>query len=284
MSNRSNIWLSVDWDYFVREDPSWDFGHAELPDFQDLLWNMRVAQFNRRGEDLVEETSLMHADPHPAAFWGRLSRLGYNFDNVRAIVVGDSHRHAYKVFRRSLLEGPSLSDTRIVHFDAHHDLTYNMARFEGEAGREEVTCENWLLMTHLAQPKLKSLIVYPEWKGLREWHSTFGENFERYPMLKRAIERYTEPCCWPSSRVEESAGDVELVYICRSSAWTPPWHDESFIRFAKALQQMAKVPLDTPFLETENMDPLEPRSFDREQAIRTLGSEHAFISAFQGHA
>lgn len=284
MSSRSNVWLSIDWDYFCKEDPAWNFGHAELPDFNGLLWDMRTAEFHQRGRDLVEEMSLSHAGPHPNAFWERLRRLGYGFNNVQAIVLADSHQYANRMFRRSALEGPPLSETRIVHFDAHHDLTYNMSRFEGEVGRDEVTCENWLLMTHLAQPSLKSLIVYPEWKGMRDWDATFGDHYERYPTLKKAIERYTEPCVWPSNRVTEAAGDVELVYLCRSSAWTPPWHDEAFIHFADDLQRMTQVPLATPFVEIEKIDPLKPRGFDRQHALRQVGSEKVFLSRFQGHA
>lgn len=284
MTDRKNVWLSVDWDYFVREDPAWDFGHAEMPDFHGLLWDMRVAQFEQRGDDLIEATSLMHSNPHPLAFWGRLKRLGYTFNNVKAIVLADSHQWAYKVFHRGAVEGPPLAETRLVHFDAHHDLTYNMSKFEGEAAREEVTCENWLLMTHLVQPSLRSLIVYPEWKGLRDWNSTFGDNFERYPSLRKAIERFTEPCIWPSSRVTESAGDVELVYLCRSSAWTPPWHDEAFIKFADDLQKMTNVPLATPFVNIEKIDPLNARGFSREHALRVMGTEKGFLSRLQGHA
>jgi hypothetical protein len=159
-----------------------------------------------------------------------------------------------------------------------------MSQFEAEAAREEVTCENWLLMTHLTQPGLKSLIVYPEWKGMRDWDNTFGENFERYPQLQRAIEHYTEACAWPSSRVAESAGHVELVYICRSGAWTPPWHDEAFTRFVFDLQKMTTVPVTTPFIQAESINPLTPRGFDRANAIRTMGGEKVFLSRFQGHA
>jgi hypothetical protein len=281
---RSNIWLSIDWDYFTREMPEWDFGHAESPDFNGLLWDMRVRQFHQMGQSLMEETSLKYASPHPADFWKRLRRLGYKFDNVQAIVLADSHQYAYQMFRRSALEGPALSDTRLVHFDAHHDLTYNMARFEGEAGRGEVSCENWLLMTHLAQPSLKSLIVYPEWKGMSDWNVTFGQHYERYPALKKALDRYTKPCVWPSNLVTEAAGEVELVYLCRSSAWTPPWHDEAFVSFADDLQKMTQVPLITPFVEVEKIDPLSPREFDHRRALRSVGSEKVFLSRFQGHA
>lgn len=277
---RTNVWLSVDWDYFCREDPSWDFAHAELPDYNDLLWGMRAHQFSEMGLDLMDEMSLRHSSPHPATFWLKLRELGYSFGNVKAVVVADSHQWAHKMFRRASLEGPSLQDTRLVNFDAHHDLTYDISRFEQEVVDERVTCENWLLMSHISQIGLKSLIVYPEWKGLREW----DKSFTRYPELDRAVRLYTKPCVWPSSDVKDAAGDVELVYLCRSSAWSPPWHDQAFLDFAYDLQQLTQVPLATPFTALEGIDPLAVRTLQLEPPVMTREAENQYLAQLVHHA
>jgi hypothetical protein len=278
---RSNIWLSVDWDYFVREDEAWDFGHAETPDFRSHLWDIRVAQFLAVGRDLIEETSLEQAEPSPRDFWRRLQGLGYDFRKVKTIVVGDSHQWAYDVFKRSVLAGPPLSQTRIVHFDAHHDLTYDIRRFEREACEERITCENWLLMTHLCQYRLRSLIVYPPWKGLRDWEQSFPKKFSE---LREALKRYTEPCVWPDPLISEAAGEVELVYICRSGAWTPPWHDQAFIRFVRNLQKLTGVPVTTPFIDQEQLDPLTPRVFNLEHAKQIVDTEKSFMARLSSQA
>ncbi len=278
---RSNIWLSIDWDYFVIEREAWDFGHAETNDFRNTLWDIRVAQFISLGQDLIEATSLKNAKPSPTRFWKRLESLGYDFSKVRAIVVGDSHQWAYHVFKRASLEGPSLSRTRLVHFDAHHDLTYNIRRFEAEVSDGRVTCENWLLMALLGQPRLRSLIVYPPWKGLRDWDQSFPAT---HPELRKALNRYVKPCVWPDPLVSRAAGEVELVYICRSGAWTPPWHDSAFVKFVLNLQKLAGVPVTTPFIDKEKLDPMVSRRFDIERARQIVDTEKSFLARLSRQA
>jgi len=279
---RSNVWLSIDWDYFVREREEWEFGHAENADFRQLLWNMRVKLFQQKGKDLMKETSLDFADPRPSEFWKSLKGLGFSFRKLRAIVVGDSHRWAFDVFKRSNGSGPPLQETTLVHFDAHHDLVYNVAKFQKEAEDLTVTCENWLLMTHLTQKGLKSLIVYPPWKGMSEWNDTMGVGCKLVPALKPVLSAFTKPCVWPNSHVGKAAGNVEVVYICRSSPWTPPWHDQAFSRFVRELSKMTKVPIDKPFIEVEGVDPMERRRFNRK--LEPLESEKLYLARLLSHA
>jgi hypothetical protein len=173
-------------------------------------------------------------------------------------------------------------ETKLVHFDAHHDLTYNIVKFEEEAFTEHVTCENWLLMTLLSQIGLRSLICYPEWKGLRDWEKSFGKYHRSYPELIQAIDRFAEPCVWPSRRIEESAGDVELVYICRSSPWTPPWHDGAFKDLVESLQTLTGVKAETPFVDAEGIDPLMARSFKPGRAYAE--TEKSYLERHPLHA
>lgn len=280
---RSNIWLSIDWDFFCYDREEWGFVYADHEAFRGShVWELRAQQLRQLGGDLVAETDLARSNPQPKDFWSRLQGLGYRFTSTKAVIVADSHQWAYNVFRRSLFEGPSTQETRLVHFDAHHDLTYNMLRFEEEAGREHVTCENWQLMTLLSQIGLRSLVVYPEWKGLREWEQSFSQHYEKTPELAHALDRMVEPCVWPSRRVQESAGDVELVYICRSSAWTPPWHDGAFQQFVEALQPLTQIPAQTPFIESEKIDPLEARIFTPGRVMAE--TEKQYLASIQAQA
>jgi len=266
---RKNIWLTIDWDYFAIEREEWKWAHAETETYYGSVWEVRLALAKAQGLDLKESAKL--DDPHPRDFWKTLRGLGYRFDDLCEVIVGDSHQHGNKVFSRSNCEGPSLADTRLVNFDAHHDLTYNMAQFERDALRGNVTCENWLLMTHLTQLQLKSLIVFPPWKGMADWTRSFGDG--GFPELDASLRRYTEPCVWPDPKVSEYAGNVEMVYICRSSAWSPPWHDAAFNDFVHGL----KVPIMTPF--QESLSPLVQRTIDYEKVDYLAGlSDIAQIS------
>jgi hypothetical protein len=261
---RHNVWLTVDWDFFCPE-PADKWAHAETQTYYGTVWEVRLALAKAQGYDLEAATQL--GEPHPDVFWETLRRLGYRFDNLKTVVVGDSHQFGYDVFSRAKSEGPSLSDTRLINFDAHHDMTYSMTQFERDALKGHVTCENWLLMTHMAQIQLQSLIVFPPWKGLADWDRSFGG--DRFPELQSALRRYTSPCVWPDPQVAQSAGNVELVYICRSSAWSPPWHDAAFSKFVHKLSAIAKAPVETPFKET--LDPLAQRIIDYERVNYLAG-------------
>ncbi len=74
----------------------------------------------------------------------------------------------------------------------------------------------------------------PHWKGLIEWRRTLKNvRAAGGPALgiEKWIRRKVQAVVWPSPRIREAAGQVERIFICRSSAWTPPWHDQAFYRF-----------------------------------------------------
>lgn len=264
--SRPNVWLSIDWDFFVREDPKWDWGHAESPIFQSLAWEIRVADFLQSGRNLHEEMTLRHASPKPGAFWRRLLELGYRFDKVKAFVVADSHRWAYWIFDRKNGLGPAPDKTRLVHFDAHHDLVYNVKRFSDNKRNKDAACDDWHMLTILNNPKLRSLVVYPLWKGLHDWKRTLGSwEGHRMPEARevyRLITKWVDFGVWDDARVAEAAGQVEVVFLCRSGGWTPPWHDQAFRKFAFAGAKMSGQVADTPFIDKEDIDPLAPRKLD----------------------
>jgi hypothetical protein len=211
-----NVWLSVDWDYFTREDPKWDWGHQEDPLFYELIWKIRQHQFERQGLDIVAETCPdRHAKPRPAIFWEALKTLGFDLSCVDFVGISNSHSNAYQTFRER-----SAKSVKLYNFDAHHDLGYKGEELDGDAGFGRVNAENWLGMLYLLKPSLRAEIVYPAWKGLVEWKQAAF-----HPMMKR----FARPRVFDVLPV--SRRYVEVIHICKSSAWTPPWHDGAFQAF-----------------------------------------------------
>ena len=254
MSARPNIWLSIDWDYFVREHASWDLAHGEDALMRDMIWPVRTAMLAARGIDLRTETSLRHARPAPASFWGTLERLGYRFDTLKCFFAADSHRWAHSVFDHNVLGGPPPSDTRIVHFDAHHDLVYSIEQLQWSIGTGEPTCENWHLMTLLRSLGLRSLVVYPAWKGSSDWQKLFGalDRADKAGVnVARILRARVDHCVWPSPKVAEAAGNVEAVFVCRSGGWAPPWHDLAFRRFCLAARERFGRFIETPWIDID---------------------------------
>lgn len=231
-TDRPRIWLSVDWDYFCRQPKAmWNGGQDESASKTTVSWSIRAAFCLSRGMYLKEEMSLRHARPVPGRFWRALSALGYGFDGLKDIVVADSHKYAYRAFR-----GQDARNVRLVSFDAHHDLFYTSKHMIEHLTTEKADCGNWHMLTLMRYSKLRSLLVYPHWKGLVEWRRMMKnlqtvEGGESSLGIKKWIQSRVKPCVWPSPHVRAAAGQVERIFICRSSAWTPPWHDEAFYRF-----------------------------------------------------
>jgi len=233
------VWLSLDWDFFCREEPEWDWGHSEDGNiYQTIAWNIRATTALARGIDLRKETSLQHSKPAPARFWRSLERLGFNFDRVLGLGIADSHRHAYRFFK----ELPDAQATQIVHIDAHHDLFYSVPSLKHSDENDDPRCDDWHLLT-LLRGKLRSLVVYPQWKGLCEWEDLLetitSVDTQSSWATARMLQKIVDTCVWGDPHVPAVAGEVEGIFICRSGAWVPPWHDLAFNRFVQAAEDIA---------------------------------------------
>ena len=260
------VWLSVDWDFFVREPAHFD--SRDAPPGRPMYWEHRERVYRALSRrSLRPAMALRHAEPHPAAFWTALEQLGFRFATVRALVVADSHRYAARLFRRDAIADPAPGTPRLVHVDAHHDLFYSPTVLQWSVGHDEPTAENWHLFTLLRNRGLRSLVVYPGWKGDRDW-ATFAKKLRgegaRGREAREAVgvqildllRTRVTPCVWPDPRLAAWAGPIERVFIARSGGWTPDWHDGAFRRFCLALQRRTGVPISTPFVEIERLDPL----------------------------
>jgi hypothetical protein len=260
---RPHILLSVDFDFFVRELDAWHFDHGEHDLYRLYAWTFRERAFRMDGIDLRAETSLRYAEPHPAHFFGALERLGFDFSDLGA-VVADSHRYAYNLFKVATTEP---SRTRLVNFDAHHDLFYSAEKLRASVATDMASCENWHMLTLLNHAGLRSLNVYPGWLGLREWDRSLGKLFrgktEAMRSLAAHLHRWTGPCVWGDPRIAAAAGRVEKLFIAKSSAWTPTWHDAAFASFCRGAAKRFRVPLTTPFTAAEGLDPLQLRDASR---------------------
>lgn len=264
------LWLSVDFDFFVREDPSWDWGHRERPLFRDMLWEYRAQDLMVRGLDPQKEMSLERfARPKPWEFWSELERLGYDFSETSRVVVADSHLWAARTFVDNWPGKVQPGTRTLVHFDAHHDLAYSKDLARQCITGEFVDCTSWHSYVLSYWKHLKSKIVYPEWLGIDEW----GEHKVNVEGTKwrQEIDNRVTAGTWGDKFVARSAGKVDVVFICRSGSWVPSWLDEEFVQFVKSLvpKTLAKK-YETPFIEDDRCDPMVLRKkidFD-EAAVR----------------
>lgn len=264
MKTDRKLFLSIDWDFFVPEKPEWDWGHQENGLFIGPMWQLRMADFFARGEDLREEMKLATCAPHARKFWETMRRLGYKFTSKTRVTIGESHSQAAAPFLA--VEKDERID--VLHFDAHADSGYGdpaavVETAKAKLRKNETDCGTWLLTVALKVPT-NVTYVYPQWKGLKEWKSEFKGDDD--PRLQEFLDHraivYDEERLVKACRPRE----VDRVFICRSGAWTPPWLDDEFQLFAGTLMGTCKMFT----VRVGAIDPMMPRRVDAEQA-RKIG-------------
>lgn len=282
--------VSVDWDFFVRSLYSWDWGHQETPFFMEgPMWEIRVSGLLMNGLDIRGEMDPEKwAQPKPLQFWGTLKHLGYNFDTLEDVyelnheadltqpnlVVADSHAMAGPTFN-NVANDIGAPDV-IINFDAHHDLGYkSKVEVNRMVTRGQSTCDMWLrlLMSQdsFADAETKAHIVYPNWRFdeypiSEEWNQ-LRDVLPRGILGRTSIGVFAQPdgsateVVCPAEEI-----DVEALFVCRSSAWTPPWLDGLFVEFVQSLGKSSHI-FEYVSEQTPGIRPLTLRtSFSWERA------------------
>jgi hypothetical protein len=190
--------LSVDWDYFF-PDPFWyDWGHKEDPIFLEFLWQMRAT--NRNLKTRVWAVDEMRVDrKRRHNFWKKVCPDSH----IAVLYVTESHKEMY-----DLLKAFEFAKVSVWNFDAHHDLSY-----QNRVSRE---CDNWAWFAMQEGLMKEYHVIYPEWRLEGRKNGEGG-----FPIDPTSVH-YEIPAELPS---------FDLVYICRSSAWTPSWADDAWLRF-----------------------------------------------------
>ena len=190
--------LSVDFDFFYPDSAPYDWGHSEhySPLMANMLWHARCGNINlMSGEDALES----YAPTVPEDFWARVLL------NQPPAYVADSHLSIWDV----LEDQPGSSNT-IVSFDAHHDCGYGDYRTLVDVAEiTYVDCGNWGLHGKLTG-RIKSLqLHYPEWR--RKARETLTE-----------VHTDLQAPSKVSFGLPGKPDSYDLVFVCRSGAWTPP--------------------------------------------------------------
>lgn len=169
----------------------YDWSHKEAPFFMIDIWEQRAANFFLAGDPLPE------LDGSQRDFWRR-----FNFARDARLYVADSNS-------RAVLREVAQDVRRVTLIDAHHDSGYGNGRELQQQFR--ATCDNWMLFYQGAQ----RLVVYPQWMQGR-W---------RDPEPEHRVRRID------ANAFDAKAYQYHRVFLCRSSAWVPPWFDAAFDQF-----------------------------------------------------
>ena len=189
--------LSVDWDYFFPDAFPFDWGHREESLYFEAIWSMRVADRDRTGKSVLD---IMIPDKEVLrGFWKKVC-----LNNPIMLYISESHADLGFILK-------DLQTEELYNFDAHHDFCY------GETIPSDPDCGSWAGYL-LKKNRLKKYhVIYPEWrKDSPENKPKIMDQFSSKINIHHEIPKM------PS---------IDLVFICRSYAWTPPWADDAWKRF-----------------------------------------------------
>ena len=143
--------------------------------------------------------------------------------NKPKIIVADSHCQIWNQLPRN---------STVYNLDAHHDCGYHE--------KDHVDCSNWGQYGLLLDKIKKLKVFYPTWRrNSPESKPLFGPSSTDYGLPRKQ--------------------KFDLIFVCRSSCWTPPWWDPTFDDF-----------LSKSGLEIEKLDDLvkKHRNLPFEQALK----------------
>ena len=218
--------LSIDWDYFIQEPDSneHDWTFTEESFFYEAAWVTRRARVKGlipEGGKLpvVETLDLTRVMP----FIGSVMLFAELAEKQNyEIAIADSHKHLGHMLSDK-------TDIELINIDAHHDLWY----YSKCLSEDDINCGNWGSWL-IGQQRISSWTqIYPTWRK----HSP--EQNRREPM-KWANRRTKLRMRHRAPRLGKMAFD--LVYICRSSCWTPPEYDKMFNQFVLMMGAPQGIP------------------------------------------
>lgn len=214
--------LSVDWDYFIFTESTYQGSYLENRRSLIDEWYRRYIVSKQAGKDICRFYKLC---PEFRSFWNRIREFFRFSENVK-VFVSDSHSLSYKIARESN------ADT-VYLFDAHSDLGYG-----GMASLNfEVNCANWLGKLLKEKAVSRAFIAYSPYTT---------ENPDYFKAMNHRFSiRYTDINGF------KPFIDISAVHICRSGAWVPPWFDNDFMWFVNSLN----LPYEKTGLTERTWDP-----------------------------
>lgn len=215
--------LSIDFDFFVREDPFWDFGHQDNDLFaSSLVWNSRYSTL-----DLYGQTNpLRYADFMPEQLVERISEDITPIRRFHHLGWADSHARATKFFLSDDVNGqPQASPGLIINIDAHHD------GWDRGMAHPEPAAENWALHLQKEWPSTQFVQCYPKWKDA----SLDGTSAIRDVITFNSWNELAGGM----ALLKHERSYIRNIFVCSSQSWVPPHFDKDFISIVTRLAKRA---------------------------------------------
>lgn len=219
--------LSIDWDYFVEENPMLDWGHQEVMLFLEEMWKIRRIGIRLNPDKSISSevkdlTKLVPFRGHESSITN-LACLNSPHD----VFVAESHLTILQAIKET-------KNLEIINVDAHHDIHYGKPCCVNTDKEPDCGCWGSHLI-HKGQVK-SWLQVYPEWR--KKYPESYGQQ-KKYTLeheVKFDAIYGTVPYKWRK---------VDMVFVCRSGCWVPPEYDIRFSFFC------LRLGIESPLKERE---------------------------------
>lgn len=211
--------LTIDWDFFVPENPQWDWGHpVQDAVVTHMLWQARCSAFACQSQNLQQ---LLTTNGLEKEFWSAiLPRVSMTAAST-VLTVSEDHSVAFEL-------AITANARHVLSFDAHCDLGYNSAL------APEIKIDNWLAHWLLADPRNTATIVLSdtsvELKHLDILHESTKARLGVAVLKRIKFRSWTE---WLATT--KTTWALSAIHVCRSPEWTPPWTDKALNNFLAML-------------------------------------------------
>lgn len=197
--------LSIDWDFFFPDASVYDWGHREEPLFFEVIWSIRAG-----ARSLISQERAV--DKFKIDEW--LYQNFWSFVCVKKpgqLIITESHKDIYQFLEMSL------DKSTVFNLDAHCDM------YDTE---KEIHCGNWASNAVEKKYITRFSQNYPYWRQ---------SDVEEHKIASRFKAEI-------GIGVPSLGGHrFDLIFICRSSAWTPTWADDKWIEFISYFKKWPDV-------------------------------------------
>lgn len=203
MNKKLNV-LSLDWDFFINADMYTrcnlfpDCPNEGYPDqLKEIIWLSRYQSLELEKIDVRKDCiKEIHALMCNAFF------------NPISVLVADSHKHCYD-FVCQVYDTIGFSGINLTNVDFHHDMYLN---------GQDVDCGNWL------------------YKLYRKYDDKIDITWIHHPDSDTTFEHLDEGKIQLTTDIKKiHSYNWDIVFICRSSMWSPPHLDNDFVDLFKPM-------------------------------------------------
>lgn len=235
--------LSIDWDYFFPDNLDFDWAMDDKKFFfYEMIWPIRWGHCNLYDHKIIAK-DVYHPDPQ--LLNGFLDKILIN-SSPALLSIADSHtdiQYLINLFPAKV---------NIYNFDQHHDIYYGN---ELPKRKVQLNCGNWV---GYFLYRIESYhLFYPPWRESNPEH--VGK------LLHTNSISFTIP---------ESPPAFDMIFICRSSPWTPSWSDNHWIEFIEYFKT------NHPIIWNNKLTidyALKPRPFSQKEAEQHFKQSKAAI-------